>query len=70
MPNIRKGDIVTYHYKNSLINSGILYGFKGHIMEVVKRESPYVWVRTEGSESDGVPTRLSYVTFHSRPKKK
>lgn len=73
MAVIRKGDLVTYHYKNSLVREGILHGYKGLLMEVVKRDKTYVYVKPyvegEDNEVEGVATRLSYVTFHSRPKK-
>lgn len=51
------------------MKKGVQYSSKSQFMEVVKRSGNYVWVRHIGTESEGVSTRINYLTFVERIKK-
>ena len=68
-PRIMKGAIVNYSCNMRLMKKGVNYSVKSQFMEVVKRRMNYVWIRHIGTESEGVSTRLRYLTFVERIKK-
>jgi len=70
MGKIWKNDIVLYCSKTDVFKWGRRFTISGVQMEVVKVSGNYAWVRHLGKDNPGSKTRLDYLTFVSRPKRK